>query len=149
MAKAVHLARKDVYHTNANHAHVELREGLKFGRCKSTFEVFAYFDHKMVFEDAPSRIKIRYRLFFHSAWTLNMLINEAPDCLLMFYRFAIIHLFGVMMFLNRRSCNSCVKLKIRYKLFAVFHNCGLLWICFFFKHKIYFDNLYFKSRSCW
>ena len=64
VAKAVHLARKDVYHTNANHAHVELREVSKFGRCNSTFEVFAYFDHKKVFEDAPSRIKVRPRSVF-------------------------------------------------------------------------------------
>jgi hypothetical protein len=64
VAKAVHLARKDVYHTNANHAHVELREVLKFGRCNSTFEVFAYFDHKKVFEDAPSRVKVRPRSVF-------------------------------------------------------------------------------------
>ena len=71
MAKAVHLARKDVYHTNANNAHVELREVLKFGRCKSTFEVFAYFDHKKAFEDAPSRIKVRHRSVFFPFWNAN------------------------------------------------------------------------------
>ena len=64
VAKSVHLARASVYHTNANHAHVELREVLKFGRCKSTFEVFAYFDHKKVFEDTPSRVKVRPRTVF-------------------------------------------------------------------------------------
>ena len=48
VASAVHLARSDVCHTNANHAHEELRELLKFGRCRDTAEVVTYFDHKNV-----------------------------------------------------------------------------------------------------
>ena len=58
VASAVHLARTDVYHTNANHAHEELRELLKFGRCPDTGDVNAFFDHKKVFESEPTRIKV-------------------------------------------------------------------------------------------
>jgi predicted metal-binding protein len=44
VAEAVHLARKNVYHTNANHAHSELRHLLQFGS-NGIDEVCAYFEH--------------------------------------------------------------------------------------------------------
>jgi len=58
VAYVVHLARSDVYQTNANHAHKELRELLKFGRCPDTAEIVTYFDHKNVFTSEPARIKV-------------------------------------------------------------------------------------------
>jgi hypothetical protein len=58
VASAVHLARSDTYHTNANHAHEELRELLKLGTCPETGEVFTYFDHKNVFTSEPGNIKV-------------------------------------------------------------------------------------------
>ena len=57
VAEAVHLARKNVYHTNANFAHSELRNLLN----DKDGEVFAYFDHQKLlssFADTPSRIKV-------------------------------------------------------------------------------------------
>jgi hypothetical protein len=58
LASAVHLARSDVYHTTANHAHEEPREILKFGIYLDTAEVVTYFDHKNVFTSKPARIKV-------------------------------------------------------------------------------------------
>ena len=60
VALAVHLARSDTYHTNANRAHEELRELLKFGRCPDTGEVVTYFDHKNVFTSEPAKIKVSF-----------------------------------------------------------------------------------------
>ena len=65
VVSAVHLARSDVYHTNANHAHEELRELLKFGRCPETAEVVTYFDHKNQFTSEPARIKVSYFKSLH------------------------------------------------------------------------------------
>ena len=56
--RAIHLARSDVYHTNANRAHEELRELLKFGRCAENGDVMTFFDHKNVFESETQRIKV-------------------------------------------------------------------------------------------
>ena len=72
VASAIHLARLDVYHTNANHAHEEIRELLKFGRCQGTAEVVTYFDHKNVFMFEPARIKVSC---FQSI-DLVLIINE-------------------------------------------------------------------------
>jgi adenylate cyclase class IV len=58
VAFAAHLARSDVYHTNANHAHEELRELLKIGRCQDTAKVVTYFGNKNVFTSEPVRIKV-------------------------------------------------------------------------------------------
>jgi hypothetical protein len=66
---AIHLARSDVYHTNANHAHEELRELLKFGRCAENEGVMAYFDHKNVFESDASRIKVSNFQHFYELHT--------------------------------------------------------------------------------
>ena len=57
-ASAIHLARSDTYHTNANHAHEELRALVKFGRCPDIGEGFTYFDHKNVFTSEPAKIKV-------------------------------------------------------------------------------------------
>ena len=62
VAFAVHLARSDTYHTNANRAHEELRELLKFGRCPDTGDVVTYFDHKNVFTSEPAKIKVSFFL---------------------------------------------------------------------------------------
>jgi len=58
VASAAHLAQSDVYHTNANHAHEELRELLKFGNRPNTAEVVTYFDHKNVFTSEPAGNKV-------------------------------------------------------------------------------------------
>ena len=58
VSSAAHLARSDIYHTNANHAHEELQELLKFGKCPDTAEVVTYFDHKNVFTYKPARSKV-------------------------------------------------------------------------------------------
>jgi hypothetical protein len=58
VASVVHLARSDIYHANANHAHEELRELLKLGRCQDSAEVVPYFDHKNVFTYEPARMKV-------------------------------------------------------------------------------------------
>jgi len=61
VGKAVQLARADVYHTNANCAHSELRDLLKFGQCATTGDVHTYFNHKEVFqisENTPKKIKV-------------------------------------------------------------------------------------------
>ena len=62
VGKAVQLAREDVYHTNANCAHSELRDLLKFGQCATTGYIQTYFDHKEVFqitENTPRKLKVR------------------------------------------------------------------------------------------
>jgi hypothetical protein len=61
VANAVQLARKNVYHTNANCAHVELRDLLKSGQCQDTGEVIAYFNHMKVLTastETPIKIKV-------------------------------------------------------------------------------------------
>jgi hypothetical protein len=61
VANAVQSARKNVYHTNANCAHEELRDLLKSGQCRDTGEVIAYFDHMKVLTAStktPLKIKV-------------------------------------------------------------------------------------------
>jgi hypothetical protein len=61
VANAVQSARKNVYHTNANCAHEELRVLLKSGQCRDTGEVIAYFDHMKVLTattGTPLKIKV-------------------------------------------------------------------------------------------
>ena len=61
IAKVVHLARNNVYHTNANYAHSELRHLLQFGS-NGIDEVFAYFEHMKTLStdtDTPAKIKVR------------------------------------------------------------------------------------------
>jgi hypothetical protein len=61
IANAVLSARKNVYHTNANCAHEELRDLLKSGQCRDTGEVNAYFDHMKVLTastETPLKIKV-------------------------------------------------------------------------------------------
>ena len=63
VANAVQSARKNVYHTNANCAHQELRDLLKSGQCRDTGEVIAYFDHMKVLTattGTPLKIKVSY-----------------------------------------------------------------------------------------
>jgi hypothetical protein len=63
VANAVQSARKNVYHTNANCAHQELRDLLKSGQCRDIGEVIAYFDHMKVLTDptrSPLKIKVSY-----------------------------------------------------------------------------------------
>ena len=63
LAKAVLTARQNVYHTNANHAHRELRDILRTGCCKSTGAVETYFDHHGVFSNTantPRKLKVSY-----------------------------------------------------------------------------------------
>ena len=62
VTKAVHSARQHVYHTNANHAHVELRDLLKTGLCHVSKKVNTYFDHMKAFSTFPNTpllIKVR------------------------------------------------------------------------------------------
>jgi len=62
VTKAVHNARKQVYHTNANHAHVELRDLLKTGLCPVSKKANTYFDHMKLFStfpDTPLLVKVR------------------------------------------------------------------------------------------
>ena len=62
VTKAVHKARENVYHTNANHAHVELRDLLKTRLRPISKKVNAYFDHMKAFStfpDTPLLIKVR------------------------------------------------------------------------------------------
>jgi hypothetical protein len=67
VAKAVHLARANVYHANANCAHEKLRYLLKSGQCRDTGEAIAYFDHMRVLklltatEKTPLKIKVSRR----------------------------------------------------------------------------------------
>ena len=61
VAKIVHLARKNVYHTNANYAHSELRHFLQFGS-NGIDEVCAYFEHVKPWStntDTLANIKVR------------------------------------------------------------------------------------------
>ena len=61
VAEAVLQARKNVYHTNANHAHSELRNLLQFGS-NGTDEVCAYFEHMETLstdKNTPKKIKVR------------------------------------------------------------------------------------------
>ena len=62
VTKAVHNARQHVYHTNANHAHVELRDLLKTCLCPVSKKVNTYFDHMKAFSTIPNTpllIKVR------------------------------------------------------------------------------------------
>ncbi len=61
VAEAVLLARKNVYHTNANHAHSELRHLLQFGS-NGTVEVCAHFEHMETLstdKNTPKKMKVK------------------------------------------------------------------------------------------
>jgi len=61
---AVQKARTNVYHTNANFAHEELRDLLKSGQCYDTRDVLTYFDHMSVLKataETPLKIKVSRR----------------------------------------------------------------------------------------
>jgi len=61
IAEAVHLARKNVYYTNANYAHSELRHLLQFGS-NGIDEICAYFEHiKTLSTDTDTHAKIKVR----------------------------------------------------------------------------------------
>ena len=64
VAKAMPLARANVYHINVNFSHEELRDLLKSGQCRDTGDVFAYFDHMRVLKatkENPLKIKVSRR----------------------------------------------------------------------------------------
>jgi hypothetical protein len=60
----VEKARANVYHTDANFAHEELRDLIKSGQCHYTGEIFAYFDHMKILKattETPLKIKVSRR----------------------------------------------------------------------------------------
>lgn len=89
VAEAVHLARKNVYHTNANHAHSELRHLLQFGS-NGIDEVCAYFEHMKTLStdnNTPEKIKVRNvrkKLFL----ILFCKLRHCLLCLIFFLRYS-------------------------------------------------------------
>ncbi len=63
VVSAIHLARTDVYHTNANHAHEELRELMKIGKYLDNAEIVTHLNHTNVFESEIARIKVKCFLY--------------------------------------------------------------------------------------
>ena len=66
VAKAVQKARENVYHTNANFEHDELRDLLKSSQCHNTRDVLTFFDHMSVLKwttKTPLKIKVSRRDF--------------------------------------------------------------------------------------